>query len=60
MYLQTGTYILADMELWTTIHTLEELIPFKVVSRGWIKGHQDKEAEFKGLPFNGSIFWWMK
>ena len=52
--LKVGTFVLADMELWHTIHAIKALLPFTVVSR-WVKGHQDRHTQFDELDFNAQL-----
>ena len=52
--LKVGTFVLADMELWYTIHAIKALLPFKVVSR-WVKGHQDQHTQFEEIDFNAQL-----
>ena len=53
-FTKVGTYVNADVELWTTIHILKQKIPFTVVSR-WVKGHQDRHTKFSELSFNAQL-----
>ena len=52
--LKVDTFVLADMELWYTIHAIKALLPFKVVSR-WVKGHQDRHTKFEELECNTQL-----
>jgi hypothetical protein len=52
--IKVGTYVLADMELWHTIHAIKALLPFKVVSQ-LVKWHQDRHHKFEDLEFNAQL-----